>query len=245
MNVIYQSQHQVHSFQVDFRKQMRPSSMVRIFQEAATVHAEQLGIGYDALIEKGLFWVLSKIEMNIIEPLYWEDEFVIETWTVESEGLLFRRDFQFKKEDRVICKGSSGWLIVNEQKRRPVRPSTIKTDLLPFQNEGTELYFENKIKVEDDQVKGHIRIGYSDIDMHQHANNTRYFDWLLQCIPQETLKNNQIKSITIEYIKEASWGEILDVKATQTVTDETSSINVETVHPNDGKICFRGRCILA
>ncbi|MDC1106907.1 thioesterase [Prolixibacteraceae bacterium] len=244
MDLKYKNQHQVYSFQVDFRKQMRPSSMVRIFQEAATNHAEQLGVGYEALMAEGIFWVLSKIEVNIIEPIFWEDVYTIETWPVVFEGLLFRRDFIFKKNDRIICEGSSGWLLVNEEKRRPVRPSNLKVDFPCITNEGVNKYFQQKIEVEHDKIEEIINVGYSDIDMNQHANNTRYFDWLLQCIPQKTLQAKQIKSITIEYLKEAEWGDTLDVKMDELESNSSSTINVEAINRANGKTCFRGRCIL-
>lgn len=244
MDLIYTRHHDVKSFQIDFKSQMRPSSMVRLFQEAAMHHAEELGVGYEALKAEGIFWVLSRIEMQIMEPLLWEDKYDVRTWPVEFEGLLFRRDFEFIKEGKIICKGSSGWLLVSEEKRRPVRPSSLKIKIPSLIKDNKASFFEQKIKFEHAISKELIKVGYSDVDMNQHANNTRYFDWLLQCIDKEVLENGQIKSITIEYVKEANWGDTLELCVEQKKENNQDIYMVEALNQTNKKCCFRGLCTI-
>ncbi|QZE15837.1 hypothetical protein K4L44_08400 [Halosquirtibacter laminarini] len=244
MEKIYHLEQKVHSFQVDFRKQMRPSSMARIFQEAATIHAEKLGVGYSELNREGVFWVLSKVEMHFIEPLLWDDIYKLETWPVESNGLLFRRDFRFKKEGRIVCEGSSGWLVIDQKRKRPMRASSLSIEFPTLPIEDASTYFKEKVSLKEECKMAPLTVGYSDIDMNQHANNTKYIDWMLQYIPKDTLQQKEIKEILIEYTNEAGWNDILDISMDHQDKNGEDHISFQAVHQKNEKVCFKGRCIL-
>ena len=50
------------------------------------------------------------------------------------------------------------------------------------------------------------------MDIVNHANSVKYLEWCLDCIDLEIIKNQQIKSFEMNYLKELSLGDIAEIK---------------------------------
>lgn len=51
------------------------------FQQAATIHADSLGIGVDDMSKKGHMWVLTSMRIEIEELPRREEKFALTTWS--------------------------------------------------------------------------------------------------------------------------------------------------------------------
>ena len=50
---------------------MQPAAMLEIFQDLAISHAEELGIGRSAMLEKNVVWVVIRTKLEVLrEPKY-------------------------------------------------------------------------------------------------------------------------------------------------------------------------------
>ena len=53
----------------DAKGRIRPSSLMFVFQEAATAHAEKLGAGFETLMAQNYIWVLTKLKFKVNREL--------------------------------------------------------------------------------------------------------------------------------------------------------------------------------
>lgn len=55
------------------------------------------------------------------------------------------------------------------------------------------------------------KVGYSDIDILGHANNSVYIAWACDCVGSDFFRDNKPYSITINYSSELSDGEYVRI----------------------------------
>ncbi len=70
------------------------------------------------------------------------------------------------------------------------------------------------------------RVAYSDIDVNQHVNNARYIAWAMDAIPEEVVNDRPVSEVSINFIKEAIPGEVVDLYHAE----------AEGVHYVEGKV---------
>jgi medium-chain acyl-[acyl-carrier-protein] hydrolase len=111
---LWRERYTVKSYDVDLKKRMSLTSLLGCLLESAWQHARRCGFGYGDLAEKGQFWVLSMLHIEIARPPLWREPIVIETWSKGTNGLFALRDFLVSdKEDAAVVRATSGWLILD------------------------------------------------------------------------------------------------------------------------------------
>ena len=87
ITTVHSNKHTVRSYEVNWRSQMTMPAMMHLCQEIAFQHADMAGFGWNGMIEKQLFWVLSRMRMDILRYPVWNESIKISTWSVGGEGL--------------------------------------------------------------------------------------------------------------------------------------------------------------
>ena len=49
-------------------------------QEAAGLHAVELGFGYEDLIKNNTAWILSRVNIKFVDTPIWRDDITLTTW---------------------------------------------------------------------------------------------------------------------------------------------------------------------
>lgn len=209
---IWKESFEIKSFDVDFQQNLKPSVLMQLFQEVASSHAASLGGGYDALIVRDLFWALSRLNVEITRMPHWGETILIETWPCGNEGLFFRRDFiVYDKDQQVVIRGVSGWLLVAASTLRPQRPSQLGIDL-PINKGNKSLdHFPERITTLTDQIAFRKTVAYNEIDQNLHVNNTRYLDWATDCFPMKHYQEQSLSGFTLEFLSETHWGDEIEL----------------------------------
>jgi acyl-ACP thioesterase len=183
------------------------------FQETAITHADDLGVGRDTLAEAGQGWILSRISVFMESRPRYGDTVTVESWPRGWEKLFALRDYDIRDvSGRPVIRGRSGWLILDIEKRRPLRVQQVM-EKLPL-NDGINAMSapspslnsqENLVKV------GERRAGYSDIDYYGHVNNARYIQWIQDIIEPEILDKADQLRLDINYLSEVLPGELVEL----------------------------------
>ena len=82
------------------------------------------------------------------------------------------------------------------------------------------------------------KIGYSDIDLNQHTNNTKYIDLLFNCFDQNFHKGHWVKSLTVSFNAETKFGDEIELYKGSPNADLTSHY-VEAKNKNSGNTVFQ------
>lgn len=197
-------------FSTDASWRLKPAAFMDLAQEAAGLHAVQLGFGYDDLIKRQEAWVLSRVNVKFIDAPLWRDEVTLTTWHKGLNRLFFLRDFVITdKQGRERIKATSSWLVLDLNTRSMVRDPQLL-------EEGT-ICTENAIEqpadrirmprdVEAEPVLEHV-VGYSDVDIVGHANNAMYMRWAMDAVDFEIASKQPVKEYTINFNHEIKAGE--------------------------------------
>lgn len=206
MNKLWEKEYILRASDFDKFVNIKPSAVLDLFQDAAGQHAEEIGVGFDEMIKRSYLWVLTKIKFKVIANLESYQKVIVKTWPLSPNRFSYRREYAIEDEngERLIV-GSSEWVVIDSEKRRLVSAP----DLYPF-TDGfhTETMCEEKLsKVEDFEVMGEpyiVNTGFSDLDVNDHINNTKYANYVLDALNPE--KAEELKGFQIDYRKEVLGG---------------------------------------
>jgi medium-chain acyl-[acyl-carrier-protein] hydrolase len=121
----YRLTHTITSSETDMEARLRLGALVNLLIQAAIGSADRLGFGFGGIREQQLFWVLSRLTLEIDRPLGWHETIEIETWPKTTEGLLYLRDFLIRDENQeIIGRATSGWLAIELESKRPRKVSS-------------------------------------------------------------------------------------------------------------------------
>jgi len=178
---------------VDRHGRATMASLCTHLQEVATAHGHNLGFGLEALAKDQRTWMLSRIIVDLKKPLRWRDTLHLQTWPSSvRNSLLAMRDFVGRDEKgEVILVAICDWLYVDTAAGRIAR---IPASFAAVTPEGTPHVTLSEAPAPDakgwEVVKAvDITVRHSDIDVNQHANNTRFADWMFE--PLEGAKSDQ------------------------------------------------------
>lgn len=187
---------------------LKLQEMANYFQITASEHAILGGVGFNDLQEFNQSWVLNRMRIEIDEMPGWMNQIEVNTWVEELRGAKSTRNFTIEREGKKLVGVSSLWAIFNTERRRP-DVLTINTDHIerfpelhatekPHQKINLDVEFTEKFE---------YQVQFSDIDILNHVNNTKYLEWCLNHINPKIVLENQIKAIDLNFMKEVSLGE--------------------------------------
>ena len=101
----------------DFDKfnHIKPSAVLELFQDAAGQHAEEIGVGFDAMIQRSYLWVLTRIKFKmLISPVKYQ-RVIVKTWPLVPNKLVYRREYSIENEhgEKLIARWVYGMAIYN------------------------------------------------------------------------------------------------------------------------------------
>ncbi len=215
MNRLWEKEYHLRASDFDKFNHIKPSAVLDLFQDAAGQHAEEIGVGFGDMIKRSYLWVLTRIKFEFLSHPKSYGKVIVKTWPLKPNRLTYRREYAIEDEngERLIV-GSSEWVVIHSEKRRLVSAP----DLYPF-TDGfhTETMCEEKLsKVEDFEVLGApyiVNTGFSDLDVNDHVNNTKYANYILDALNPE--KAEELKEFQIDYRKEVLGGTELSIYHTK------------------------------
>lgn len=203
---------QVYTNNADSRKMAKAGSLFSYFIEAASMHAERLGIGHKSLQDNhNAFWALSKVHFEIRQTPVWHQKVNVTTWPSGYNRLFARRYFQIADEQgNIIVEGASDWVIMSFENRSLCNVQSIVGNIDKFNLEQEHLNL-NTTKVQpadaDNSLKTNRRVMYSDLDMNNHLTSMRYLDWALDCIDIDYLNTHTAQTVDINFMHETPLNE--------------------------------------
>ena len=188
-------------------------SMFDFFQEAAISHAANLGVGRDALAQSGQAWILSRFSLFVERRPAYGETVEVSTWPRGWEKLFALRDYSIRDaEGNTVVRGRGGWLVLDIEKRRPLRVQPIM-EAMPL-NDGVDAFPAGPagLNPRENLVKTAERTAlYSDIDYYGHANNARYIQWVQDAADMEILNSADQIRLDINYLSEVMPGDTVEL----------------------------------
>ena len=210
----YTQNFHIPCYNTDAAWRLKPAAFMDLAQEAAGLHAVELGFGYEDLIKNNTAWILSRVNIKFVDTPLWRDDVTLTTWHKGANRLFFLRDFiMIDKDGKERVKATTSWLVLNLETRRLVRDPMLM-------EEGT-VCKENVIETPADKVQmpkdvpaelvlEHV-VAYSDVDMNNHTNNAMYMQWAMDAVDYETASTKAVKEVIINFNHETKSGDVVSI----------------------------------
>jgi len=220
----------------DLSGRWRPAAVQCKLLEMGEEQAASFGLSYAELLGRGMCWVLYRYRINLRAVPRAYDAVRATTWPGIVEGPIFPRYFTLEKDGERIGEAVTAWVLIDVEKRRPLRPSALEGELptseipppLPLPG---ALRIENAPHVTDRQVR------YADIDIIGHMNNAKYLEWACDLLPLERLRRAGIRKWQINYVAEALPGETLSLF----MREEADDAYILGRKGQDGRVAFEAK----
>lgn len=189
---------------------LQPAAVLDIFQDIATLHAEEIGIGRDSMLEQGVIWVVVRTKLEMVAEAEHFQVVTVRTWPHSLSKFSFIRDFTMHDEHgKLLAKASQEWVLMNVETRKFASPKDCYQGPVDFCEDRV---FEKKARKtpafeEGNQPVRTVAAAYSDIDVNGHVNNAMYANFVVNALQPDA--DFSLKTLQIDYRYEALPGQPL------------------------------------
>ena len=211
----------------------------------AVAHASLLGVAVETLLERGTAWVLTRLHLELDRWPRGDEQIVIETWPEAMNRLQVERCFSIRTEEgEELGAVSTLWLILNLERRRPLRLPSRIWDRFDHYEIGDQPTKPEKLAIPapvDRELAFTVR--RSDVDLAAHANNTSFVEWAMEAVPDEVWSSSDLRELEIQFLAECHQGHTVRSRSQALKTNEGNEVRHELVRQEDGTEVARARTL--
>ena len=178
-------------------------SVFDYLQQAAAEHANSLGFGMNSLYDKGIIWVLSKMNIKFFGSFSPEQKITVCTYPSGVERIFFRREFEIfdSSTNEVLVRASSFWLLLDAAKLRPLRRNIL--DGVQLENPDLPAFVENPQMTDDYELQEILqtKVLFSQMDINQHLNNAQYAAITENALYEKLQKEFSFETISVGFLQ--------------------------------------------
>ena len=211
MSTGYEREFLLRSKDVDLFRRLRLSRLFELLQEAAITHTEELGMGREKTLDRGLLWVVTMQSAEIARMPEYDERIILHSWPGETMHVFFPRQYSISTpHGETLVRANALWMLVDQQTRRMVFPDRWGI-AIPGEKREDELALPSapaRLPITDERS---FPVPFSYVDLNGHMNNTRYFDLMEDCVPAAAA-GRRLRIIRTEYTGEARLGDVLALR---------------------------------
>ena len=198
---------------VDFKDELKPSSVLAFLEEAATSSADELGFGYRYLIPRSLAFMVTNVCCEFVRPISLWDKVHVATWPLPPTFVVFGREYQIFAGEELLMNASSRWCLMDRKTGKIAQSKRIENQDYSTYNTSRALAVDRwklpAFALSEEELKFSLVIANSEYDHNMHVNNTRYADYCFNCFSVDELKAKRLKSFFISYVRQCFEGDEL------------------------------------
>jgi acyl-ACP thioesterase len=159
------------------------SGFLRFAQDLAWIHSESAGFGREWYRERGLFWLVRGVELDILDNVEFGTEIVVSTEVIGFRRVIARRRSEFHRagNERPLAVALTDWALLNDA-GRPVRPPAEITHAFVADDDFTALRVAlarpDTRNDADGVAERRFVVRRSETDPMAHVNNAGYIDYM-------------------------------------------------------------------
>ena len=224
--------HRIRIAEVDSNGSMSFHALLNLMQEVAWNNSEQLGYSVYHLMEKGVTWVVNRMQFHIHRyPKHYE-KVTVKSWPSGVDRLFTYRDYRvFDESGEMIVSGTSAWIVLDIAKRKPA-PVKGNFDLAFPADVERMTMDKSKIQLAQSEKTSHKTVGFTDTDTNQHTTNARYIEWALEHFYTQVQRVEKPVYVDMQFKGESVIGDELSI-ASQAVSTEEQLLSIQNQTRNN------------
>jgi acyl-ACP thioesterase len=245
MRPTFERSFRIRSYEIDAQGRLDVPVLCRLLQEAATEHAAELGVAVDLLIETGVAWVLTGLDLTMERWPSAGDTLLVRTWPEAMDRLTTERRFEIADANRTtVGTATTLWLILDLERRRPIRIPKTVADRLAAHDLGSRPRRPGGVRALD-RTDGSVdfAVRRSDLDVAGHVNNTTFVGWLVEAVPTEVWRQRELAELTVSYRSECHLGDVVESRYQVEANDSGRELSHQLVRTADAVDVARARTL--
>jgi len=228
--LVFSDKYKIRASDIDKNSKLKFNELVNYMQEAAWNSAKSLGFSTYEMLRKNISWVLNQQYFEVHRIPEHGETIEIQTWPSGMDKYFVYRDFKiYDSNKNLILESYSKWVVLDIIARKMISvPDSIRETKLNIPN-SINFNFK-KIRSDASLVTSEfpITVGWTDLDLNGHINNSQYFKWIVDALDEASLSQKSIKSLDIIFKSE---GILRDVLASKVgfKNDNHSSHNIVNI----------------
>ena len=214
----FEETYHIDSREVDHQGFCRPSALLGYLQVSATAAAIRLHVANpETMVKYNSFWMLARIWVELKRPLRWGEELTVRTWHRPPKGPTIYRDFDLYCGGECVGQAVSTWVLADRDTHRLFRMERVEEFAANAGDGLGKTLRLTRVKLPEgmEEVERR-RLYYSELDMNNHVNNTRYADFACDTLRLESLSGGAfVSQLQIGFLAECKAGEELVLYAGQ------------------------------
>ena len=188
----------------DRHGRFQPTAALDIFQDVATIQAESMGIGRDAMVSRGVFWAVVRSKLEIVKTPSHFQVVTARTWPHTPTRFSFLRDFTMRDQaGDLLAKATTEWVLMDIESRKFASVKDYYDGPADFDEARA---FERKPRKIADFEEGNrpaitVVPRYADIDINGHVNNARYANFAIDALNPD--ERHAVRTLQLDYRHEA------------------------------------------
>ncbi len=207
----------VASYDVGQDSLLTLSALLRLQQEAGERHFLCGGLGFTALAEHGMAFVVLQASAVFTRRPAMGEEIALETWCLPNKGVRFLRAYRVLNDGgSPLIESVSSFALVRTTDHSPLRPCALDAFHIP-PPPGYPIGCPEPKRLSppsDLSPVGEFTVRRSHLDFLGHFNNSRYAD-LIDDFSPVPLTGDTVGAFTLSFRREAKLGETLAIATGQ------------------------------
>lgn len=204
----YTENYTVEFSDCDENQHLKLPAMVDLMMQVSEHQLSKNGAGTEDLIKRGLGWVVTQYHFDINDLPKPGDEVILSTEASGYNRFFEYRDFGISTSDgKPLVSVKSQWVMFDLKKRKLTSSDEelMKRFNVPLLKKQPRFPRLRPLKEYD--RKRQYRVRYDDLDTNHHLTNSHYFNWFIDMLDRDFLRENIVKTINIKFDKEIAYGE--------------------------------------
>ncbi|MEZ4829700.1 MAG: thioesterase [Bacteroidia bacterium] len=247
MSLSTKEPHIVRSDEIGLNRSIKLPALVNLMQDTAWNNTEYLGASVYDLQDLGLTWAIIRMKLSVYLLPVHRQKIWVETWPSGSARAFVYRDYRIWDDSGVLlAEATSTWIVLDFVQRRISR---LPESLMPHTRapEGcTPLHrAADRLEIPQGEITGEKRFAtrWHDLDPNGHVNNMLYFQWALEALPHDILRDRQVKNIDLIIKAECGFGDTIISRVAKEKEAEHTFVH-EIVQADTGVVLALARVIM-
>jgi medium-chain acyl-[acyl-carrier-protein] hydrolase len=208
MDLVFQKEFAVHTYETDARGSAKLVTLLNYLQDSAGEHAGSLGLSVLDLFKRNMTWVLSRYHVLVQRYPAVGERLEVTTWPSGKGGYFATRDFEMADANGgPVLAATSSWMVVDLERKAPVKVEAVIDIPYAVERRALDDPFASLPVPSAREAGLRFRVESGHLDWNRHVNNAIYVAWALEAVPPEILLKRRPLELEVSYRAEAFYGE--------------------------------------
>ena len=202
--------------QLDAEGKLGMANTFDLFMDTATEAAGAMGVGWDFLKKKGMFWITVKARVRFLKAPGVLDEVEVATWPEQPGEKRCNRYYTITRDGELMAVGKTEWAIVSMLTHRPQPMDKVlpRGYVYPEESASPEPFPMIDEAFPEPAYCEH-RVSALDIDMARHMNNVAYVRAIINSFSTKEWKKLNVVQMDVIFRSSAVEGDVLRLQKRQ------------------------------